>query len=111
MIVWRGRGGAVALVTFLILLAVNFLADFFGGEGYWQENKIFLGLGCVFAGAFTLFLHRGTDYSKRVLIDQKTGEAFSLEPKHDLFFIPIKYWPFIFAFFGLINVIFWLIPK
>jgi hypothetical protein len=38
---------------------------------------------------------------QRTFIDKATGQEVVMKPKHDLFFIPVKYWSFVLAAVGV----------
>lgn len=102
MFIWQGRGGYVLLITFLTLLATNYIADFYGGEGYWESNNWVLGCGLVISGLFVHLLYLKSDHTPRVLVDESTGERLSLVPEHSLWWIPMKFWSIVLSLFGVL---------
>jgi hypothetical protein len=42
----------------------------------------------------------------RVVIDKQTGHEIALKNKHDLFFVPLRYWPPILVCGGVVAMIF-----
>jgi hypothetical protein len=104
MIIWRGRGVLVCLITFVICLAANYLADLYGGSGYWDSNNWVFGAALMISGAVIYYISTITTMEERILIDQNTGERIRFVPKHDLFWIPMRYWSYIVAGIGVLVV-------
>ncbi|SDF47397.1 MULTISPECIES: hypothetical protein [unclassified Duganella] len=101
MIVWRGYGFLVVLlaVAGMVLgqLGVEALP-----EGY-RPGGAFVGL--VLAAALVYGLHRLIEAKQpaRVLIDKNTGQEVVFKPKHDLFFIPLKYWSLVLVVLAVVQ--------
>jgi len=58
------------------------------------------------AAALTYGLHRLLLLQKgRVMIDKQTGQEIVLRSNHSLFFIPVKWWPVVFAVLGVVFAI------
>jgi hypothetical protein len=100
MIIWRGRGWLVALITFVSALVINAAVDQIGGKGYWDAHDWTLGLALILSALLVFILSRRIDTSERVLLDERTGERLLVSPKHDLFWIPVKWWPVILGVIG-----------
>lgn len=104
MVVWRGYG--IMVVVFVCVgLAVGraFTENVWGipvsiDKRQWGEL-----LGMLMAAAlvygFDLLIQRTSE--KRVIVDKRTGIEEVLEKKHDLFFVPMKYWSIILAALGV----------
>jgi len=101
MIVWRGYGFLVVLlaVAGMVLgqLGVEALP-----EGY-RPGGAFVGL--VLAAALVYGLHRLIEAKQpaRVLVDKNTGQEVVFKPKHDLFFIPLKYWSLVLVVLAVVQ--------
>jgi hypothetical protein len=104
MFIWRGRGGLVVLITFVMCLLANLVADLFGGKGYWDNNRWVLGCALVLSAGLIFLVHATTDHTARRLVDAETGQQYVFAPTHDLFWIPIKYWAFIVGCIGVAVV-------
>jgi hypothetical protein len=111
MLIWQGRGGLVPLVTFIIALTFNLLADELGGKGYWDKNNWLLGIALLISSAIIFFVHLNTDQKTRQLIDQRSGERFNFTPKHTLFFIPMKWWSLVLTIMGSFLILRTLNPE
>jgi cytochrome b561 len=103
MFIWRGFGWAVVVITFAALVLTELSVEStYSNEQYYQEHgwpKLF---GFVMAAVLVWLL---SDYLQkrpaRVVIDKATGQEFRLGNAHDLFFVPLKYWPAILVLAGV----------
>ena len=75
MIIWRGKGGLVALITFVCALVTNAAVDQFGGKGYWDVHRWTFGLALILRALLVFVLSRMIDTSERVLLDERTGNV------------------------------------
>ncbi len=93
MVVWKGCGLAVLVITFLFVLSVQFSVEYFYGEGQyqalaWPVPLVFL-LSAIPTTLLGLKLHNKPG---RVLIDPETNEKVELKETHSFFWIPMHYW-------------------
>jgi hypothetical protein len=103
VLIWRGFGAAVPLLTFAALLFTELGVErAFSDDAYYQEHgwPKFLGFA-VAAVAVWLLSKRLEQRPARIVIDRETGEEIRLEEKHDLFYVPLRYWPSILILAGL----------
>lgn len=101
MLIWRGWGFLAAVLLFGGLLAAQFVVEAIAGEGSYSRNSaVYGGIGVAIAGIVTFLLGQWLERRNppRQLVDQKTGEQVVVQDRHDLFFVPMKYW-------GLIGVV------
>ena len=105
MIFWRGYGIFVLVLTVVGYLAARFVAERYWGTPLPSDVRpgaelvgMFFAAGLVFA--FHLALERSS--KPRAVIDKETGKEFLLKAKHDLFFIPVRFWPYVLAAFGVL---------
>ena len=104
MLIWRGYGIMVVVFAFVGLIAGKAFAENVWGtpvpvdKRQWGEL-----LGMLLAAALVYGFHLLTQRpsEKRVIIDKRTGREEVLEKKHDLFFIPMKYWSIILVVLGV----------
>ena len=93
MIVWQGKGWLVAVIIFGCSLIANLITnEVTGSEAYWDSSKQPFALSLIVAGILCWFL--GLYFERqgaRTLIDEETGEKVVWNPKHTLFWIPMKY--------------------
>lgn len=89
MIIWRGFG-----IMVVVLAVIGVMVGSLGS----------LPLGMLVAAALTYGMHRLIEAKQppRVLVDQQTGQEVILKPKHDLFFVPVKYWSYVFVALGVL---------
>ena|ERR1039458_971024 len=105
MIVWRGRGILVAIITFACLLFTELLTRFFFHDNaYYQRQGWPKLVGfLVAAGLVYLLSPRESDNSTGTL----DGKRESLIREQDtLFHISVKYWPRILC---VLSIVFYFI--
>ncbi len=103
MLVWRGWGiGALLLAVVVNLLVQSLIGAAMGDGDYGKTHGwtwfVSMGLAavCVWFAGVKLEAKPG-----QVVIDKASGEEFELKAKHDLFWIPFKYWAFVFLGLGV----------
>jgi hypothetical protein len=105
MIIWRGFGFLVAVFIILGYGAARYTAEHLWGNplpvGTRQGAEL---IGMLLAAALVYGLHFALERSDkpRTVIDKETKQEIVLRSKHDLFFIPVKYWPYVLAGLGLL---------
>lgn len=94
-IIYRGKGWLVFVLIFLDSLAANLITnELTGSELYWNKSKLPLAASFVVSSLLCAIIgHRISQDQTRVLVDRASGESVELKPVHDLFFIPLKWWP------------------
>lgn len=99
MIIWQGLGFLVVGILAAAALIVTPLFNQPGMAGYGK----FADAAILFLAAFlTLLLGLYLKHGKgKAMIDEATGERVEIKSKHTLFFIPILFWPVIFAGLGI----------
>jgi hypothetical protein len=105
MIVWRGYG-----ILVLIFTIAGYAIGRVGAEQIWGSplpNTYRSGaelVGMLLAAATVYVLHRALEarQAPRVMVDKATGQEIEIRPKNDLFFIPVKFWPYILALLGVL---------
>ncbi|MDR1275914.1 MAG: hypothetical protein LBL72_06000 [Candidatus Accumulibacter sp.] len=99
MIIWQGMGFLVALI---LLVVLGTLGPFFNRPDM-VEFKAYSDTIIFFvSAALTLLL--GIILRRRkakVFIDAETGQTVEVKRRDTLFFIPVLFWPVIFAGFGV----------
>jgi hypothetical protein len=108
MIVWRGFGVAVVGLTFVALLLTELgVEGFFANDAYYQEHGWPKLLALVAAAGLVWLLSKQLEKRPaQVVIDKQTGHEIALKNKHDLFFVPLRYWPTILVVGGFAIMIF-----
>ena len=102
MIVWRGWGILVVVLSFVPLLVVQLLADAVFGNGYYTAHGWPKFVSLALAAAFVLVFSRVLDSRPgRVVVDHKTGERLTLGGGNHLFFVPVRYWPALLLLAGV----------
>ena len=62
------------------------------------------GMEGLAAGLVWLLSNHVSKQPTRIVIDRKTGDEIAIEGKHDLLFIPLRYWPVILLVGGLVAM-------
>jgi hypothetical protein len=108
MILSRGFGLAVVGLTFGALILTELgVESALSDEKYYQDHGWPKLLGLVVAAALVWLLSKHFEKRPaRVVIDKATGQEFPLTEKHDLFFVPLRYWPVILVVAGFGFLIF-----
>jgi hypothetical protein len=109
MIIWRGLGFLVAIISFLCLvLAEAIVESIYNNESYYQDHGWPAATGLVIAAAILWPLGRKLNQEKaKVLVDKETGEELILEKHHDFFFIRMEYWAPILIVIGIVFIFVW----
>ena len=99
MFVWRGWGIVVVFIAFLCSLVAELITRGLAGRGYWETHSYPLAMALLGAAAL-IWWADGRLYArgdKRTLVDEKTGERVTLAPRHELFFVRMKWWSLVCA--------------
>lgn len=107
MIIWKGLGFLVAVITFLLSLVMEVVTESItNNEMYYQENSLPLAIAILLSGIINGVLGKRLNKQKaRTLIDKETGEEVILKNDHSLFFIPMEYWGIILCV-GAVLILF-----
>ena len=105
MIFWRGYGILVGLFGFAGLVIAELLTrQLTKDESYYQAHSLPRLAGAVLAAILAYgcvkLLERND--KPRIVVDKATGQELQLRRGDTLFFIPVKYWPYIFFGIGAI---------
>jgi hypothetical protein len=104
MLIWRGWGILVVVVAFVCYHAARLTANHFLGSPLPNtERPVVTLIGMLLAAVFVYALNVAIERSNRpqIVVDKTTGQEIALISKHDLFFIPIKFWPYILGALGV----------
>jgi hypothetical protein len=114
MVIWRGMGILALLVAILINVALNEGANNFFGvpEGFKHyrdaHSWVWL-LGMSLSAAACWFLGRWVDAralrNAQVVTDKATGQDMHLVSRHDLFWIPIRWWSLVWLAVGVLMAL------
>lgn len=94
LLIWRGWGIAVPFIAFGIELSVEMLFSRLTGDPYFLRTHswvwlIGMSLSAAVVWMFGCWLARKPG---RVVIDKASGQEYEIKPRHDLFWIPVKWW-------------------
>jgi hypothetical protein len=104
MVIWRGRGGVIALIAFgCFVLTEMVTRASFGDTSYYQTHGwpklVAFWVAAGFVYALRSWLGVGQE---RTLIDKGTGQEIKLCREGQLFFIYARYWPVILLGCGIV---------
>lgn len=111
MIVWRGMGILALLVAVLINVSLNEAANAWLGvpEGVKHYRDVhpwvwWLGMGLSAVACWYLgrWLEARELKNAKVVTEQATGQTLHLISRHDLFWIPVKWWSVVWLLVGLV---------
>lgn len=104
MLIWRGYGIMVAILAFVGYTTAMMTARHFMGSPLPTTYRGAVELtGMLLAAALVYGLHVAIERSTkpRIVVDKATGQEMKLIAKHDFFFIPVKFWPYILGALGV----------
>jgi len=103
MIVWQGFGFIVAVIGFGSLVLAEYLTRTFKDQYYYQEHgwpklvAFWLAAGVVWLIARYYDTRPG-----KVMIEKDTGREIVVRRNHSLFFLPMRYWTYVFLVLGAV---------
>jgi|GEM_PF-3233077 len=110
MIVWRGYGWLALMVAVVINVSLNEAANAVFGippgvKHYRDAHPVvwLIGMGLSAAACWLLgtWLDAREQRNAKVLVDPSTNQSVKLMSKHDMFWIPIKWWAVVWLLAGL----------
>lgn len=105
MLVWKGYGIFVPIVTFLICLVMQYGLDTLFYKGYYTLQQWPISLALFISAVITWFLGKHLNKNnERILIDPNTGEEVKLIKTHSFFWVRAEYWALILFILGLWNL-------
>ena len=106
MFIWRGWGILVPIIAFACSLIAESVTRDVASKEYWDTHSFPLSAALLLAGgliwAIDAYLFRTPP---RVFRDEQTGERVLVVPKHDFFFLRMKWWSLICVGFAIAIVI------
>lgn len=98
MIIWRGFGFLVGIAGFAGMILANvYTHSLINDDAYYRAHAwpklIGAAVGAAMAFAVVKILRR---FEKpRIVIDKETGKEVELRRGDSLYFIPVRFWPFL----------------
>lgn len=113
MIIWRGFGILVVVVTALMVALLQLGANaLLGGNAYEQYTRWLFPLGLLLAASILWPLGRYLNgRGARVLVDRATGQEVTLRPNHSLFFIKMEYWALLLVLGAAVSLGYGLLAR
>lgn len=104
MLIWRGYGFTVPLITFFVCFLLQYSLDAMFYKGYYTLSKWPISVALFIAATVVWFLGKSLNKNtERILLDPKTGQEVKIVNTHSLFWIRVEYWAPILVVFGIIN--------
>ena len=102
MIIWKGYGFLVLLITIAIGAVISLIFIGLGSTEDWGAA-----VGAIISGGVIWVVGNklNSEEKNRIFIDKQTGQEILVKPEHSLFFLKMQYWAFIVSGFGLIMLI------
>lgn len=92
MVVWSGFGWVVPIIAIVCLLLGNFaLGDSWSGNTWAQAGALLVTAALTFVFD-RFFLEKRADIT---LMNKETGADVVIRKNDSLFFIPVRFWPFV----------------
>ena len=104
MLIWRGRGGLIALVAFGCLVLTELFTRYtFIEKNYYQHHGLPKLVGFWVASGIVYAMRPWFGVGQeRSLIDKATRQEMKISGESQLFFIPARYWPAILLLLGVV---------
>jgi hypothetical protein len=100
-IIWRGPGIIAILIPAVIALFFEFSINSFMGVGYYKAHTFLAFLAVLISAGVVYFINKKLEaVPGRILIDPETNEKVVLRQEHSLFWIKLKYFPYILIVLG-----------
>ena len=107
MLIWRGYGIFVVILAIAGHTASIMASEYILGSPLPLAYRPALQLTAMLVAAGLVYgLHVVIQRTNRprIVIDKATGQELTLIEKHDLFFIPVKFWAYIIGMVGLFLI-------
>lgn len=92
MVIWSGLGWVIPVIAIACLLLGSLvIGDSWSGNSWAQAGAILVAAALTFVFD-RFFLEKRAD---KTLMDKETGKDVILRKNDSLFFIPVRFWPFV----------------
>lgn len=96
MVIWSGFGFVVAIIGFLALVLTEKISEtLFSDPQFYQSHRWMVLVAMILAAGLTYAFHALLERKARATAQPDSAS------RHTLFFVAIKWWPAIFAAFGV----------
>jgi hypothetical protein len=107
MIIWTGWGFLAALVPFVTSLVTELVVEgATGSDTSYQDSKMPLFIALILSALIVYVVERKVRVADRIVEDVKTKERLTVARKNSLFFIDLRYWPYIIAGISIVWLVF-----
>ena len=107
MIVWSGFGYLVLVAVGISLVSFELLVRTLTGDiNYYSAHGWVIAIGVLLSAlVLRLVLNwLAIDSSQKRLIDPQTNQVYLVGRKDHLFFVPLRYWPFVLMGIGFLML-------
>jgi hypothetical protein len=106
MFIWRGVGILVPVIAFVCSLLAELITRDLASKEYWDTHSTPFSMAMLVAGgliwAADLYFFQNPG---RVLIDEQTGKRLLWSPKHDFFFLRMRWWGLVCVAVGIVVLL------
>lgn len=104
MIIWQGFGFLVAIIGIAVLVAVEYAMRAITKDmTYYTTHGWPKLLGFWITAVIIYFIARFFDSRPgKVVIEKDTGKEIVQRRSHSLFFVPLRFWPYVLAALGVV---------
>ncbi len=93
MLIWKGLGILVFIITIVIAVAMQLIVDQFFGAGTYKTLLWPIPVAVAISGIIVGWLgYKLNNKPGRILVDPETNETIEFKKEHSLFWIPMQYW-------------------
>lgn len=105
-LIWRGWGIGVPLIVIIVQLLIELIVDkITGSQGFIKAHSWIWFIGLSLSAIIIWFVGNRLDAKPvRVIIDKETQREYEIKSKHDLFWLPFKWWSIPVLALGFIFV-------
>jgi len=107
LIIWRGLGVFALIIAIIACFVLNIVTSkVFDESNYFQGHLCPKVVALVISGVCCYFLGRyANGRPPKIVFDQRTGHQVERKLVHDLMFIKLEYWGFIFVGIGFVFLL------
>jgi hypothetical protein len=106
LLIWSGLGALIPLAMIISGILVNISVNSIFGAHFYSSSHWTISLVLLLSALASWMIDLRVKSQKgRLLIDKETGKQILLKKKHSFFFIPVRFWPYIFVFGAVVTFI------
>ncbi len=103
LLIWSGLGALIPLAVLISAILVQLTVNSIFGAHFYSSSHWAISLALLLSALASWLIDLRVKSQKgKLVIDKQTGKEILLKKKHTFFFIPVKFWPYIFIVGALI---------